>query len=117
MNPVQASVEVILGSTAELGVYAAAEPPLYSYEIEWKRSDSTPLPTDRISLSDSHFQLVIRNVNLQDSGVYLIEVVREVAPVAFQVLASTTIFLDVHGKYTGKYIGTSDRKRTASDKL
>ena len=97
--PVQASEEVTLGLTAELSIYAEAEPPLASHEIEWKRSDGTPVSTDsRVSLHDSNYRLVIRNVNLQDSGVYRIEIVRETGPVVYQVLASTAIDLNVYGK-------------------
>ena len=98
--PVQAFVEVILGSTAELNIYAEGDPPLASHEIEWKRSDGTQVLNDnRVFLHDSNYRLVIRNVTLQDSGVYWIEIVRESAP------ASTTIDLDVHGKF-----GTYNRK-------
>ena len=92
--PVQGSVEVILGSTAELNIYAEGDPPLASNEIEWERSDGTQVLNDtRVFLHDSNYRLVIQNVTLQDSGVYRIEIVRESAP------ASTTIDLDVQGKF------------------
>ena len=101
--PVQASVDVSLGSTAVLSIYAATYPPLASNEIEWRKSAGTSVSTSmRISLLNSNNQLVIQNANLQDSGVYRILIVRNT-----RVLASTTITLTVHGKC----IGTSEEDR------
>ena len=101
--PAQASVDVSLGLTAVLNIYAEGDPPLASNEIEWRKSDGSLVSTiTRISLHNSNYQLVIENANLQDSGVYRIRIVRNT-----RVLASTTIKLTVHGKC----IGTSEEDR------
>ena len=92
--PVQASVDVSLGLTAVLNIYAEGDPPLASNEIEWRKSDGSLASTiTRISLRNSNYQLVIQNVNLQDSGVYRILIVRNTI-----VLTTTAITLTVHGK-------------------
>ena len=100
MRPVQAIVEFDIGFTAELRVYAEGAPFLESHEIVWKRSDGTRVFTDdRVSLHDSNHLLLIRDMILQDIGVYKIEINREIKRVAWKVLASTTIELRYFGKF------------------
>ena len=93
-------MEVALGSTTELRVYAEGAPFLESHEIVWMRPDGTTVFTDaRVSLHDSNHLLLIRNTILEDIGGYHVEIERETKRVVFQVLASTAIELKVHGKF------------------
>lgn len=96
--PVEPIQEVALGGTAQIQVYAAGDPPLMSHEIIWKRGDETTIVTDtRISLNNENKQLLILNVELEDGGTYRIDIRRQITALRFEVLATTFIFLDVHG--------------------
>ena len=94
-------MEFAIGFTAELRVYAEGVLPfLKSREIVWKRPDGNRVHTDdRVSLHDSNHLLLIRNMILEDLGVYVIEIEREIKRATFKVLAKTKIELRAYGKF------------------
>ena len=101
MCPVEPSKEVRLGHIVQLQVYVAGDPPIGSTEIIWSRGNGTAIITDtRVSLTDSNERLLIRNVRLEDSGMYRIDIRRQISALAFRNRATAVIDLDVHGKYT-----------------
>ena len=82
----------------ESSLYVAGDPPIASREIIWSRGNGTAIITDtRVSLTDSNKRLMIRNVNLDDSGVYRVDIRRQVTALAFRNLATTVIVLEVNG--------------------
>ena len=102
MCPVEPSKEVRLGNTVPLEVYVAGDPPISRTEILWTRGDGTAIITNtRVSLTDSHKRLLIRNVRLEDSGMYHIDIRRQITALIFRNLATAVIDLDVHGKCVG----------------
>lgn len=100
MCPVEPSEEARLGMTAPLQVYVAGDPPVASHEIMWSRMDGTAIMTDaRVSLTDSNKRLLIRNIRLEDSGMYRVDIRRQITALSFRNLATAVIDLDVHGKF------------------
>ena len=91
-------IGAVQGDTAELQVYAAADPPLASHEILWYQEGGMAIDTDkRLSLMDSNKRLLIHNVNMKDSGVYRVDIQRQITTLAIRILATTFVYLDVQG--------------------
>lgn len=90
-------ISIRIGEMAELGVYAAGNPPLESGEIVWSRSDGSLVDVvsdgSRFSLSNGMQLLSIDGVEIEDSGTYQIEIVRD-----DESKDATSIDLNVHGK-------------------
>lgn len=100
MLPVNSTVLASEGNTAELSVFAAADPPLSSDEIMWfSPRGELIVSEDRMTFDNSSKTLVLRNVSLEDSGSYRVEIRREVVTFFFRTLAETNITLDVHGEW------------------
>ena len=99
MCPVDSDPEVIVGSTAELGIYADSDPPLSESEreIRWHspRGEAiVPSQEGRVVLNETSKELTVHNVSLEDSGTYTIDIHSE-----GEVLATATAELNVHGEY------------------
>ena len=97
---VETSYDINLGGTAELRVYEAGDPAIASEEIIWRGPDGQEVVNaeGKTSLHDKNTRLVIRNIELTDSGTYTISVEREITPRVFRTFAHTTTELNVHGK-------------------
>ena len=100
MCAVESSYDINLGGTAELCVYEAGDPPLTSEEIIWRGPDGQEVMNveGKTSLQDKNTRLVIRNVELADSGTYTISVEREISLGEFRTFANTATELNVQGK-------------------
>ena len=100
MVPSAATTYATFGRTANLNVYAAADPPLKDYEIRWRNPwGDLIVPDIRISLTNSNKRLVLRNVYEGDAGRYTAEVHREMLSGSFTTLAEVHTSLVVRGKY------------------
>ena len=102
----QDTYSVSTGGTAELNVYAEAEPPLNSNEIRWRNPRGEllrPFQDARITFSRSSRQLVLRAVTMGDAGRYRAEIYREVSLDVFQVVAEASIQLNIQGSPLSDY--------------
>ena len=97
---VESSYDINLGGIAELRVYEAGDPPIASEEIIWRGPDGQEVMNveGKTSLHDKNTRLVIRNIELADSGTYTISVEREISLGVYRTFASTATELNVHGK-------------------
>lgn len=97
VNPLEANKDVILGHTAVLSIYVAGDPVLASSEIVWRDPNWEHIAGERFDLVNANTRLVISNVQLEDSGDYRIDIIREVVVGSLRSFASTTIDLNVQG--------------------
>ena len=69
---VEPSYDINLGGIAELRVYEAGDPEIASEEIVWRGPDGQEVMNveGKTSLHDKNTRLVIRNIELADSGTY-----------------------------------------------
>ena len=94
MCPIDPTIEVVSGGTISLEVYAAGDPPLSSTDIRWFNPRGELIMGDsRVLFRDSNKRLLVQNASLADSGTYRIDIYRG------EVLAETTVELNVHGEY------------------
>lgn len=85
----------------------AGNPPIARDEIEWRGPSGEMIGSavgSRLTLHDTNTRLVLRTAELADSGTYRIDIVREFAFALYRIAASTTIDLNVLGKYICVYV-------------
>lgn len=88
----------LLGDSIQLSVYAIADPPLVSSEVEWRGPDGNVIsPGSRVSLQSDNTHLVISSVQLGDGGLYVVSIIRMVSGVSTTVVF-TNIDLNVQGE-------------------
>lgn len=93
--PVEGSVVTVAGDSTQLAVYVAG---LAGDEVQWRDPSGHLISSgSRVSLHDDNTQLVLQSVELGDSGLYGVSVVRLGSGVNTTVV-STNIDLNVQGE-------------------
>ena len=96
VSPVKQLVQVHIGEIAVLEVFATGFPPLERENIRWRKGNNgTTFTTSNKRIFPANFNmwLVVRNLSIEDRGIYYIDIVRE------YVEASTHIEVRVFSKY------------------